>query len=68
MASARILLVEDEFIIAMGLRMALRNFGYEVAAHASSGTEAVRLVEETNPNLFLMRRRGAFIKTLLLRT
>src|SRR5215212_3964855 len=54
MASARILIVEDEAIIAMGLRIALRSFGYEVAAQTSSGEEAVMLAEETRPDLVLM--------------
>jgi len=54
MASARILIVEDEAIIVMGLSLTLRNFGYEVAAETSSGTEAVRLAEETRPDLVLM--------------
>ena len=54
MAKARILIVEDEAIIAMSLSLMLRNFGYEVAAQASSGREAVRLAEETRPDLVLM--------------
>src|SRR5215212_3631122 len=54
MASARILIVEDEAIIVMGLSLTLRTFGYEVAAHASSGEEAIRLAEETHPDLVLM--------------
>jgi len=54
LASARILIVEDEAIIAMGLRIAMRSFGYEVAAQTSSGEEAVMLAEETRPDLVLM--------------
>lgn len=54
MATAQILIVEDEAIIVMGLSLTLRDFGYEVAAQASSGEEAVRLAEETRPDLVLM--------------
>lgn len=52
--NVRILIVEDEDIVAAGLDLTLRDFGYEVAARASSGEEAVRLAEETRPDLVLM--------------
>lgn len=50
----RIMLVEDEMIVAMDIRQRLERMGYEVVAHAISGDEAIRLAKETKPNLVLM--------------
>ena len=57
----RIMLVEDEVIVAMDVRQRLETLGYEVVAHATSGEEAVRSAKETSPNLILMdiKIRGA---------
>ena len=52
--NARVLIVEDEDIVAACLELTLQDFGYEVAARASSGEEAVRLAEEMRPDLILM--------------
>lgn len=51
---SRILIVEDENITAMELRMHLEEWGYEVIAIASSGDHAIRLAVEQNPDLVLM--------------
>jgi PAS domain S-box-containing protein/putative nucleotidyltransferase with HDIG domain len=51
---ARILIVEDEAIIAMSLRDSLERFGYEVAGLAGSGEEALSMAAETGPDLILM--------------
>ena len=61
MDKARILVVEDESIIALDLQSLLIDLGYEVTAIASSGEEGVRWAEETRPDLTLMdvRLRGA---------
>jgi PAS domain S-box-containing protein len=58
---ARILVVEDERIIALDLQRLLIDLGYEVPALASSGEAGIRAVEETRPDLVLMdiRLRGA---------
>lgn len=52
--STRILVVEDEAIIARGIERRLKALGYDVAALASSGEEAVAKAEETRPDLILM--------------
>ena len=50
----RILIVEDEVIIAVWLEKALRGFGYEVPPVASTADEAVALTEEHKPDIILM--------------
>ena len=54
MAGIRILVVEDESIVAMDIAATLRNLGYEVTATVPSGEQAVREVEENMPDLVLM--------------
>lgn len=51
---ARILVVEDESIVAFNLQQRLSQLGYDVPAVAVSGTESFELVEQTNPDLVLM--------------
>ena len=60
MAVARILVVEDDNIVAMELRDRLEGFGYAIAGSASYGEEAVGKAGETRPDLVLMdiRLRG----------
>jgi diguanylate cyclase (GGDEF)-like protein/PAS domain S-box-containing protein len=50
----RIMLVEDEHIVAMDVQQRLETLGYEVVAHATSGKEAIEYARETRPNLILM--------------
>ncbi|MBW2636353.1 MAG: PAS domain S-box protein [Deltaproteobacteria bacterium] len=54
MANARILVVEDEGIIAKDIRKMLENLGYDVFAVVSSGEDAVKKAAETHPDLVLM--------------
>lgn len=54
MAAARILIVEDEIIIARELEARLQSLGYEVVGIASSGGEAMALAEQSEPQLILM--------------
>lgn len=54
MAKARIMVVEDESIIAMEIQERLRTMGHEVCAAASTGEGAIRNAEETHPDLVLM--------------
>ena len=54
MKKPRILVVEDDRIIARSLRMILEQLGYEVTALASTGQAAIREAEETKPDLILM--------------
>ncbi len=54
MAATRVLVVEDEKVVAEDLAATLRDLGYEVAGMARSGDEAVRLCRETGPDIVLM--------------
>lgn len=54
MKGARILIVEDEKIVAKTLERRLQEIGYVVTAVVSSGEEAVRKAAETSPDLILM--------------
>jgi CheY-like chemotaxis protein len=56
---ARILIVEDEKILAADLEGKLRQLGYEIDAVATSGEEAVQLAQEHSPQLVLMDIRLA---------
>ncbi len=50
----RILVVEDEQIIAADLEMKLLSLGHEVIGTAVSGTEAIQLAEQQQPELVFM--------------
>ncbi|MDP6776129.1 MAG: response regulator [Candidatus Latescibacteria bacterium] len=52
--AARILVVEDEGIIASHIQVVLIGAGYEVVGMASYGEEAIRKAEEARPDLVLM--------------
>ena len=54
MPSKKILLVEDEGMIALDLRRILENFGYEIPFVASRGEEAVKEAAKIRPDLVLM--------------
>jgi two-component system cell cycle sensor histidine kinase/response regulator CckA len=54
MAHAHILLVEDENITAKDITQRLKNFGYSVAAIASSGQDAIQKAADLHPDLVLM--------------
>jgi AmiR/NasT family two-component response regulator len=54
MVEGRILVVEDEHIVAMGIRAMLKNLGYTVTGVASSGEDAISKAESTKPDLVLM--------------
>lgn len=54
MASARILVVEDEAVVAAAVQTCLENLGHQVAASAASGEEAVRKAVALDPDLVLM--------------
>ena len=51
---SRILIVEDEAIVARDVQDQLRSLGYEVAGHAIRGEDAVAMVDQSRPDLVLM--------------
>jgi len=54
MTPARILIVEDERVVARDIQNRLTRLGYEVVGSTRSGDEAVRLAGERRPDLVLM--------------
>ena len=52
--SPRILIVEDEPVIALGLKRRLNNLGYQVGAIASTGLQSIEQARKTSPDLVLM--------------
>ncbi len=54
MESERVLIVEDEKIIALDLQRRLERFGYMVCDTASEGEESVRKARECKPDIILM--------------
>ena len=54
MRLTRILVVEDETIVAMDVKDRLTELGYEVAGVADRGAEALELAASTRPDLVLM--------------
>jgi len=54
MAATKILVVEDEAIVAESIRIKLKKMGYSVISTASSADEAIRKTEEYLPDLVLM--------------
>jgi PAS domain S-box-containing protein len=61
MNPARILIVEDEFIVAADIEARLRDLGYSVAGKADTGPAAIELAGSARPDLVLMdiRLKGA---------
>ena len=54
MAKIKILVVEDERIVAEDIKSTLQNLGYEVCSITSKGEEAIALAGEKRPELVLM--------------
>lgn len=50
----KLLIVEDEFVVANDLRLILQKAGYQVCGMADSFSRAVAMVEEHQPNLVLL--------------
>lgn len=50
----RLLIVEDESVVAFDLTVALEDMGYTVVATAASSDAALRLADEKRPDLILM--------------
>ncbi len=53
-SGARVLIVEDEAVVAIHLRQELSKLGYIVTGVATSGNQALKLLEETCPDVVLM--------------
>ena len=53
-AAARIMVVEDEGIVALDIQSKLEKLGYQVPALVDSGEEAVEAAAEVRPDLILM--------------
>ncbi|MCE3222188.1 MAG: putative Response regulator [Nitrospira sp.] len=54
MMNAKILIVDDEVVVAEAIRRQLRSLGYSVVGVVSTGTEAIQLAGEYRPDLILM--------------
>src|SRR5512135_1754439 len=56
----KILIVEDEDVIASGLKLCLKEGGFHMLKTVSTGEEALQSVEKNKPDLILMdiRLRG----------
>lgn len=52
--SKRLLIVEDERIVAMDLRKRLEKMGHTVVGNVANGNDAIRLATEHRPDLILM--------------
>ena len=53
-ATRRVMLVDDEALIRMGLRVMLQALGYEVVGEAADGKEAIEKVAALNPDVVIM--------------
>ncbi len=51
---ARVLIVEDENIVALDLKNRLQGIGYDVVGVAPSGEQAIQVAFDTRPDLLLM--------------
>lgn len=54
MEKKRILIVEDEVIVAMALEDVLKKLGYQVAGAVTNGPDAIQMAGEEKPDLVLM--------------
>lgn len=54
MKNAQILIVEDESIVALDIKMRISSIGFAVVGIASTGEEAIQLARKTRPDLILM--------------
>ncbi|MGK5092619.1 response regulator [Deltaproteobacteria bacterium TL4] len=54
MKPSKILIVEDEYIVAESLKNKLENLGYEVVDLVNSGEDAINSTDQLKPNLILM--------------
>jgi YesN/AraC family two-component response regulator len=50
---AKVLIMENELVVAHDLEDMLRQRGYDVVGTASSGEDAIKLAQASNPDLLL---------------
>ncbi len=53
-ADGRVLLVDDEALIRMGMRVMLQDLGYQVVGEAADGQEAIEKVAALDPDVVIM--------------
>ncbi len=53
-AGGRVLLVDDEALIRMGMRVILQDLGYDVVGEAADGEEALEKVATLDPDVVIM--------------
>ena len=51
MSSERILIVEDEMILAMNMKQKLTNYRYKIVDIVSTGKKAIKSANELKPDL-----------------
>jgi CheY-like chemotaxis protein len=54
MSKVKILIVEDEQIIAKDLKLTLEGLGYSITATVTTGQDAIKSVEQDEPSIILM--------------
>lgn len=54
MGYKRVLIVEDESLVAFGFRSLLKMLGYDVVGIVRSGEDAIRMNDDLRPDLILM--------------
>jgi CheY-like chemotaxis protein len=54
MRNTKIMIVEDEKIVALDIKDSLEHFGYSVPCMASKGEDAIKMAETYHPDLILM--------------
>lgn len=54
MEKKKILIVEDELVIALDIKFSLENYGYEVTDVVATGDEALDSIEEVKPELVVI--------------
>ena len=54
MSKARLLIVEDERVVALSVKMTIERLGYTVTAIAESGEDAIDQVKNNRPDLIIM--------------
>ncbi len=54
MEKAKIMIVEDEYVLAMDMQSALKGMGYEICELVKSGEDAIKNAEQERPDVVLM--------------